>query len=278
MRDVVASRTRGFTLVEAVIVVGITGILAAIVAVFIVRPVEGYVDAARRAEMTDTADTALRRIARDLRLALPNSVRTSGNQALEFLLTRTGGRYRAAPPDSGAFDILDFNDPDDDSFDVLGPAMTFEATTPTNQNEIVIYNLGIPGADAYEGNTTSVHNRRAYAGPTGSVSTIQITSSSVFPADSPSHRFQVVETPVSYICNLTDGTLTRYWGYTIVGTQPVPPTASSSALLARNVSACVFTYAPGFTASNGLVTLRLSITEAGETVTLYHEVHVSNVP
>lgn len=278
MRATGASRTRGFTLVEAVIVIGITGILAAIVAVFIVRPVEGYVDAARRAEMTDTADTALRRIARDLRLALPNSVRTSGNQALEFLLTRDGGRYRAAAPDGGAFDILDFNDPGDQAFEVLGRTMTFEPTTLTNQNEIVIYNLGIPGADAYEGNTDSTHNRRTYAGAAGTVSTIQIASSRAFPADSPSHRFQVVETPVSYICNLTDGTLTRYWGYTITSAQNVPPAPASSALLARNVSACVFTYAPGFTARNGLVTLRLSITEAGETVTLYHEVHVSNVP
>lgn len=273
MRAAEAIRERGFTLVEAVIVIGITGILAAIVAVFIVRPVEGYYDAARRAEMTDTADTALRRIARDLRLALPNSVRTSGNQAMEFLLTRTGGRYRAAAPDSGAFDILDFNDPEDKSFDVLGPAMSFEATSLTNQNEIVIYNLGIPGADAYEG-----LNRRTYAGPTGAVGTIRITSAQAFPADSPSHRFQVVETPVSYICDLAEGTLTRYWGYTIANAQAVPPAPASSALLARKVSACTFSYAAGFTARNGLVTLRLSITEGGETVTLYHEVHVSNVP
>lgn len=278
MRSRHTPAARGFTLVEAVIVIGITGILAAIVAVFIVKPVEGYFDAARRADMTDTADTALRRIGRDMRLALPNSVRTSGNQAVEFLLTRTGGRYRAGPPDSGAYDILDFNDPSDQTFEVLGPAMTFEATTPSNQNQIVVYNLGIPGADAYEGYTDASHNRRPYAGAAGAVNTIQITSSKAFPADSPTHRFQVVETPVSYICNLAAGTLTRYWGYTITSTQSVPPSGASSALLARNVSACEFSYAPGFTARNGLVTLRLSITEAGETVTLYHEVHVTNVP
>ena len=76
----------GFTLVEAIIVIVLTGILAGVVAVFLVIPVTGYFDVARRAELTDTADTALRRISRDLRLALPNSIRvTSCNTAIEFI-------------------------------------------------------------------------------------------------------------------------------------------------------------------------------------------------
>ncbi|HJW54946.1 MAG TPA: prepilin-type N-terminal cleavage/methylation domain-containing protein, partial [Burkholderiaceae bacterium] len=75
MTTLVKKPHQGFTLLEAIIVIAITGIIAAVVAVFIVKPVQGYVDSARRAEMTDTADTALRRISRDLHLALPNSVR-----------------------------------------------------------------------------------------------------------------------------------------------------------------------------------------------------------
>ena len=89
---------RGFTLVEMIVVITITGILAAAVAVFIRRPVESYVDAARRAELTDIADGALRRITRDVRMALPNSVRitSAGNVTyLEYLQTSGGGRYRA---------------------------------------------------------------------------------------------------------------------------------------------------------------------------------------
>ena len=77
----------GFTLAEAVIVIAITGIISAVVAVFIKAPVQSYFDASRRAEMTDIADTALRRISRDLRLALPNSVRVAGgNTAIELIL------------------------------------------------------------------------------------------------------------------------------------------------------------------------------------------------
>src|SRR5262249_57485691 len=65
---------RGVTLIEMIVVIAITGIIAAAVAMFIRRPVEGYIDAARRAELTDIADTALRPMTRDLRSPLPNTI------------------------------------------------------------------------------------------------------------------------------------------------------------------------------------------------------------
>ncbi len=64
-----------------IVVIAITGVLAAAVAVFIKNPVEGYVDAVRRADLTDLADTALRRMTRDVRTALPNSLRVPPSQA-----------------------------------------------------------------------------------------------------------------------------------------------------------------------------------------------------
>ena len=269
-------------------VIVITGILAGMVAVFIQAPIQGYIDTARRAELTDTADTAVRRIARDLHLALPNSVRVTGsNQVIEFLSTRTGGRYRAEKGAVGD-DILDFSQADT-SFEVLGPAITLAAG-----DQIVIFNLGIPGADAYAGNTAATDNRRAYSGAGGTVSNVSITSANRLPLDSPSHRFQVVDMPVTYLCDLTAGNLWRYWGYAIQDVQTktdtiaeldalvTPATATrGKALLAQNLSnpsGCDFAYAPGVTERSGLVSIRLSITQSSETVSLYHAVHVSNVP
>ena len=63
---------RGFTLIEMIMVIVITGVIAGMVAVFIKGPVDSYFDMARRAELTDIADTAMRRMTRDIRLALPN--------------------------------------------------------------------------------------------------------------------------------------------------------------------------------------------------------------
>ncbi|MEE2983226.1 MAG: hypothetical protein VX929_08030, partial [Pseudomonadota bacterium] len=83
------------------------------------RPIQGFIDTARRATLVDEADTAPNRLTREVRLALPNSVRIAGGQALEFLRTRSGGRYRAQIDPEMASNPLDFP-PTDSKFDVLG--------------------------------------------------------------------------------------------------------------------------------------------------------------
>jgi MSHA biogenesis protein MshO len=266
---------RGFTLIEAVMVIAITGIIGAMIAVFMVPPVKGYFDAVERAALTDIADTALRRISRDLHLALPNSVRITGT-SLEFMLTRTGGRYRSEKG-AASDDELIISSGTDTMFEVLGPAMTFVAG-----DELVIYNLGsgMVGADAYAGNTAATHNRRPIVS-TGTTTSVQITSTSPLPFDSPNHTFFVVETPVSYVCDLGAGTLVRYSGYTATsGTAAttMPAGATSIATLATNVTACDFNYAGGITERSGVVTLSLSITRNNETVTLVQQIHVNNAP
>jgi len=263
----------GFTLIEMIIVIVITGIVAAAVAVFMLAPTQSYFDSTRRAEMTDRVDNTLRRVGRDLRLALPNSVRvsTSGaNTAVEFLITRAGGRYRAAQTNTGAGDILDFSSGADNSFDVLGPGVEVGAG-----DQIVIYNLGIPGADAYVGDT-----RRAYPGAGGMLSNIPYTSTGTpFPFTSPEDRFHVIAgSPVSYNCDLATGRLTRHSGYAIAAAQSVPP-AGAGDLIAENVTACTFVYDPLAVAQRaGLIIMTLSITQAGESVNIYHTIHVNNVP
>ena len=112
----------GFTLIELVMVIVIMGVIGATLAVFMRAPVDAYVDSGRRAALTDLADTAVRRMARDIARALPNSLRTPSTQCVEFIPTRTGGRYRAEP-DAGIVGsqsaaVLDFSAADA-SFNML---------------------------------------------------------------------------------------------------------------------------------------------------------------
>jgi MSHA biogenesis protein MshO len=262
-------RSAGFTLAEAVIVIVITGIIAAVVAVFIRAPIDAYFDVSRRSELSDAADTALKRISRDLRLALPNSVRVTssgGTQYLEFLITSGGGRYRADPPGN----FLNFNS-SDSSFEVLGPVPTFPAGS-----SVAIYNLnsdpGIASANAYSGD-----NRSSFVSVAGNVVTI---AAKQFPLESPAARFQVVDSAVTYECAPASGLLRRHSGYTITIGQPPPFVGTDTVgVLADAVTACSFTYDANVVARRaGVVSLAITLTRDAESVSLFHQVHVSNVP
>ena len=86
--------------------------------------------------LSDIADTALRRMGRELHAALPNSVRVSGNY-IEFLPTTMGGRYRKERDCTAVCtgDALSFTAADI-SFDVIGSL----PRAPAIGEEIVIYN------------------------------------------------------------------------------------------------------------------------------------------
>lgn len=282
-----ALRNHGFTLIEAVMVIAITGVVAAIVAVFIRTPVQGYFDSARRAELTDIADTAVRRMARDLHLALPNSVRVAGSNCIEFLPTTSGGRYRAEQDCSSGTcsgNKLDFIS-GSTSFDYLGGMSSIPATN----DRVVVYNLGITGADAYL-NDGSANDNTALV-QTANASTIILTASKKFPFASPGNRFHIIpagDKVASFVCSGagTDasgngtGTLYRYANYVPSASVPAscPTVPAGTPVLATKVSACNFSYAPGVTARSGLASMQLSVTESNETVNLYHEVHVNNAP
>jgi len=267
---------RGVTLIELVMVIVVTGIIAAGVAVFIQRPVEGYIDAARRATLTDEADTALRRITRDLRTALPNSVRVDpSGKFIEYIETIGGGRYRAETDSFGGGEILDFTAADT-TFDVLGPVPTLSAG-----NHIVVYNLFSSGtvSNAYQGS-----NRASFVSVAAPTITIAPVISLPFPEPSPAKRFHVVTGPVTYGC--VGSQLLRYSGYAYNAAQVAPPVGGSSAVLAANIdtAACNFSYAEGSLGERtGTVSMILQINSvaaggATERVRLFQQAQVNNSP
>ena len=273
---------QAFTLVEMVIVIAATGVMAAAVALLLRWPFQAPLDAAPGAEMTATADGALRRMGRDLRVALPNSVRIAaagGATCVEMLPTITGGRYRAALDNTGAGDILDFNVADA-SFDMLGPLPTLPGQTIAPGQRVAIYNLGATsvGSDAYNGTNTNVIAGTAAGALPNENKIISAPAPQRFPLASPGNRFQVIAGPVSYVCDLAAGTLTRVSGYGIAAAQACPP-GGTAAPLVNNVTGCDIQYTPlGATARNAIVSMTLALTQSNETVSLYHEAHVSNAP
>lgn len=306
-RDRTARAGRGFTLVELVVVIAITGLVAAMIAVVILRPVQGYDAQVRRAELVDAAESALRRIARDIRAALPNSVRVDATgRVIEMLNTIDGARYREGPgrvlpaghDHSPSQYILRFPGADNDGFNIVG--FFRNITVPFNSggnHRLAIYHLGVPNADAYA-------DANAAGGPVvmtnPAVTRFSINNDAAndehqvlptlgnfhFRWRSPNQRVFIVDGPVTYHCDPAGArNVLRYFGYAIQSAQPTARAAAplgsvTPALVTTPVTACAFTYQPGTSQRAGVVTLDMTVSDpdTGEQVRLLHQVHVDNAP
>lgn len=262
-------------------VIAVTGVLFAVVGRFIVQPIQGYMAAVARAGLVDTADLSMRRIGRDLAIALPNSVRvTASGLGLELIPTTGAARYATEGGDPLDFGTLDT------SFDIVGPPLTV-----TGSQELVFYNLGpnVTGSNAYADNSSAAaqatSNRRTATNVAGAATSITLSSLAGLPVGdyAPPYRVMAVGTPVTYRCDLAAGTLRRYQGYGFVAAQPDPPSGGSSAVLATGVTACRFSVEGTLVAARAAL-VNLTLTLSGntstdtESVSLQHAVYVSNQP
>ncbi|MTV54388.1 prepilin-type N-terminal cleavage/methylation domain-containing protein [Pseudoduganella buxea] len=267
-------RQRGFTLVEAIVVIVITGIVASFVAVFIRLPVQSHVDTAARIALADTADTALGRINRELRLALPNSVVVAnGNTALQFVLTKAGGRYvdvNNLPP-AGVLPLR--FDGASTQFDIVGPAPTGRAAIVPD-DLLVINNTGAAPANVYALNRNNVVSITAIAGN-------RVTLAGGLPlaaAAPPPYRFRIAAGTVTYLCN--NNRLVRHFTRTIPKSGVADINALGPEALLADRATCAFRNLPLPTqAGTSLVTASLQLTSTGgETVSLVRQTQVENLP
>ena len=277
---------RGFTLIEMVVTIAVGAVVVAFMAMFIVMPMNAYTAQTRRAGLVDASDSALRFMARDIRGALPNSVRVAASgtvTALELLATADGARYQDNGPVSNPALALDFTTASG-AFATTVPFTQLTLPFSSNAYFLSIYNVGVPGANAYQmtnvitpaGTTITVS-----AGATSNQNLVTLNPPFQFAYGSPEKRVYLVSGPVSYLCDTSAGTLTRYSGYAIASTQPTSAAAMSgaaAALVAANVASCSFTYSAGTAQRNALATLSLQIAQSGESVQLLNEVQVVNAP
>ncbi|MDH3547028.1 MAG: type II secretion system GspH family protein [Gammaproteobacteria bacterium] len=281
---------RGFTLVELVITITLTTIVVSFMSVFISGPMRSYNDQGRRAELVDVAENSLRRIARDVRRALPNSVRVTtagGIVALELLSTVDGVRYRDRPPPGNPAKRLRFSAPDD-AFNSVGQFNAITRPFSSTSHYLSIYNVGVPGADAYElANVITPPGTRIDI-DTDAVpgeDNVRMTPAFQFAFASPGQRVYLIDGVISYLCDSVSGTLVRYSGYAIASSQSdrdsngeLLGAGADATLVANQVSSCSMAYAPGTAQRAGLVSLALAVSDAGESVSLLHQIHVDNVP
>jgi len=292
-------RQQGFTLVELIVVIVLVGIIGGMLSLQLLPSIRSYLLVGQRANLTNQADTALRRIVGDVRGAVPNSLRLGATSCLELVPSKDGGRYRTAP-DAALSGTAWLDDTvARNSFDVL----TAFDDSPQAGDTIVIGNQNPD--DVYSGRFTATVLAAPIAHTDRRLGESRITLDTGAPGSDPNGmrvppgydggRFIVVpagERVVTYTCigggtdaaGTGQGVLYRLtdanFHQSAVCSAPDGTAPAGAAVLATKVEKCVFSYSPngGPTQESGFAQLQLTLADKGEAVTLTLGAHVDNVP
>ncbi|MBN2331974.1 MAG: prepilin-type N-terminal cleavage/methylation domain-containing protein [Deltaproteobacteria bacterium] len=231
----------GFTLIEMVIVIVLLGIVSLVIGQIINAAGRGYRTRGVMKSLQSGGRLAMMLLERELRHAVPNSVRISaGGEALEFGRTAYGGSYNAI---TGA--VLHVDD------DLSG--RNFSGMW------LVIYNTGT--SDFYSGGSRF---------PIVTNTADRITCGGVISRSSPGQRYYVCDSAIKVSRN--SDALLYYSGY--------EPGAGEDhgQFLCRQVAAIRFVLQPGTLAAEPAVAVTLSLAEKSLPLVLNHRIRLVNFP
>jgi MSHA biogenesis protein MshO len=265
---------QGFTLVELITVIVILGVLASSITSFLRFGTKSYTDAADREALISTARFVVERLNREVRHALPNSIRTIGsnNQCLEFVPIDKSAIYLDIPvapeAENNNVDVVMLKDS-------LLSTTQYVAVYALNSEDI--YNTASGVVEAF----SSVDN----SGNNEIPSKINFASNILFNAESPTSRLYFIDSPVSYC--VENNAIYRYQGYSFgsYDSDGTPDSTATQVLMAEYVynfsspsNVTPFQTFPATLQRNGLALTRLKFVRNLETIVFNNEIQVPNVP
>ena len=273
-------RARGFTLIELVVAISISGILVAASSALILAPINAQRDQSRRAALSSEADLALRAVAADLDSAIPGTARVTGTATgatLEMLIGAGSAAVRTNDTSVAAALNLELNVPEA-AFSTLNEFSAITRPFASSTTPALVFDPAAGPDDAYDSavaQTTAGTSVSIVAGPAPGQDLVTLAPAYRFSPPGSVALVHLVAGPVAYVCDTNARRLTRYSGYAATrdrtqrdSSAELLAAGASAVVAAEDVTACrLSSGAP--TASRGAVlAMSLTITRDGESAVL----------
>ncbi|MFM5028506.1 PilW family protein [Aeromonas rivipollensis] len=254
-------RARGFTLVELVMVILLLGVMATFTSQFIGIGTQIYGDASRREQLMSDARFALERLNRELRDAVPGSVRIEDvdgklverGACLRFWPIATASRYLGFAA-SGGLTIVE------------------PEVLPREEDEAIVYPLADPVLNLEQGCLHGNCVARVISVGSPVSGALPLTMDDTFAKESPGQRIYFARQQVRYC--VTNAALTR--ASATIGSDFH---GSTPALMAEHIRAApYYFYREPAAFSQSEVGLRMELEQRGERVLFNHKLETLNVP
>lgn len=280
------AKTRGFTLVELIMVIVVLAIVATVTTSYLGIGAQMYVETSDRDRLLSQSRFAVERLTRELRSALPNSVRThisASQKCVEFTPVLVATRYASLPVLTAAPSLQLFGlsgqwaDMASKELDygTEGLRVYVYATTKSQIYQATETSPGVFFALDSTGPTPDPYDITALA--PGFNINLKFDNSALFSSASPSKRLYIVRQPLAY-CVMANGELFRHSQY---GFSAGTPDFGTGVLMAEgvNFSQSSFSVDEAVLSRNSVVHLVLAFVSAfGDDLFFNQEVHVPNVP
>ena len=299
-------RRNGFTIIEMIVAIVVSSIMAIGVVSYIRDTAEGLSTTTNRNQLASSGRMAIDRLAMELHNALPNSIRATlptagGDQCIEFIPVLAATSYLNPSFRGGgstSFNVVDMREDGAVVYPSAPPAI-YAVIYPNRQNQIYDGDNGpSAGWPDFPNNRPIQEISTTAASGTADITTVTLVQAHRFRRRSPNSRFFVVNDPVSF-CVVSDK-LYRYSNYGFYTTQVTQEEESTVCEVALN-QRCLPNYAAapnkvlitdsinnaGLTAfsvgnqtltRNSLVAIELNFESDGDAITLNHEVLTRSVP